>query len=329
MIKVNKNLVLFSGLFILLVAILLRSINKFSPLIGHAAYYCQSFMNAHMIAIPPYLSIIPIAFLFLIAAISLCKFFILTYKVQHVKRMLRGKATIENTVSKLIKRLKLEHQTIVIQSNDTFAFCLGVRVPKIYISTGLISQLSKKEIEVVLLHEQYHIENHDTFTMIIASISYSLFPFFPLLGDLIKQYRVQREIAADMFAVKKIGGAQSLLSALRKLLAFPTVTTVALAAIADHDTLEPRICSLLNKRYTRRQFRLRYLFITVFSSFIVAMILILPVHAKELHHKEHDVVMVCTEGDECMHSCMKESNLKKLYSEMPKSSSQPFTPLHQ
>ena len=93
-------------------------------------------------------------------------------------------------------------------------------IPKIYISTGLLSHLTKKELEAVLRHEQYHLENHDTFTMIVASVAHSLFPFFPLVSDLINKYRIDREIRADKFAVSKIGDQYPLVSVLKNFLHF-------------------------------------------------------------------------------------------------------------
>jgi Zn-dependent protease with chaperone function len=335
MIRINKNLVLFSGLFFLLGASLLFTLQKFSPLIGHVAYYCQSLLiDANMIPIPYYLSIIPFALLFVILAVSIIKFFVLSIKVQFLKFKLRGSAAIDQSIDKLINRLGLRKKAVLVKSDKQFAFCLGVRTPKIYFSTGLVSQLSIKELEAVLRHEQYHLENHDTFTMIIASVAHSLFPFFPLVGDLINKYRVEREIEADKFAVTQIGDQSALISALKKLLAFPTIATVAVAAIADQDTLEARIYSLINKPYIRRQFRLRHLFITLFSTIVLGTVIIIPVHAKELHHEEHDVMMLCTDGA-CMNSCTSEKNLNKLYSEIPSSqkmsvpdSSQPYTPMH-
>lgn len=336
MIRINKNLALFSGLFFLLGASLLFTLQKFSPLIGHITYYCQSLLiDAKMIPIPYYLSIIPFALLFLIFALSVIKFFVLNIKVQFLKFKLRGNVAVDQNTNRLISRLGLQNKAILVKSDKQFAFCLGVRTPKIYFSTGLLSQLSIKELEAVLRHEQYHLEKHDTFTMIIASVAHSLFPFFPLIGDFIKKYRIEREIEADKFAVYKTGDKYSLISALKKLLAFPTVETVAVAAIADQDTLEPRIYSLINKPYIRKQFRLRHLFITLFSSLVLATILVMPVHAKELHHKEYDVMMLCSAGGECMQSCTSDENLTKLYSEMPATkkiitpnSSQPYTPIH-
>lgn len=334
MIRINKNLALFSGLFLILGALLLFTLDKFSHLIGHVTYYCQSLLiDAHMIPIPYYLSIIPFAFLVLILAISAIKFLILYIKVQFLKFKLRGDATIDKSTNKLFSRLGLQGKTILVKSDKQFAFCLGVRTPKIYFSTGLLSQLSKRELEAVLRHEQYHLENYDTFTMIVASVARSLFPFFPLVGDLIKKYRIEREIEADKFAVYKTGDQHALISTLKKLLSFPTVETVAVAAIADQDTLEPRIYSLVNKPYVRRQFRTRHLLITLFSSVILTTILVMPVHAKELHHQEHDVMMLCTDGA-CINSCTSEQNLNKLYSEIPNAktmqsnSSQSYTPMH-
>ena len=190
-----------------------------------------------------------------------------------------------------------------------------------------------KELEAVLRHEQYHLENYDSLTMVVASVAHSLLPFFTLVSDLINKYRVDREIQADKFAISKIGDPYPLVSALKQLLAFPTTTTVAVAAIADQDTLEPRIYTLLNKPYARSRFGLKHLFITLFSSLILVTIIAMPVNAKELHHEEHDVLMLCTDG-ECMNTCTTQKNLNKLYSEIPSTeinksiSSQFYSPSH-
>lgn len=333
MIKANRNLGVFSGLLLFLGALLLFVLQKLSPLIGHATYYCQSLINTYMIPIPYYLGIIPILFLAGILIFSFLKFLILNVRMQVLKYRLNGRITIEKKLEELIQKLGLQEKTVVIKSNDNFAFCLGINKPKIYISTGLILKLSAKEIEAVLRHEQYHLENYDTVTSTIASFVYSLFPFFPLLGDLIKKYRVEREIAADKFAVKYIGNSSSLVSALQKLLAFPTIHSVAQASIADQDTLEPRIYVLVNKQYKKKQFSMKHLFVTLFFASLITIVIITPVHAKEIHHKEHDVMMLCTHG-ECMNSCTSEQSLNKLYSEIPnikrssETTDQSYSPMH-
>lgn len=332
--SLNKNLALFSGLFLLIGALLLFTIQKFSPLIGHVAYYCQSLLiDSNMIPVPNYLSIIPFAFLFIILATSVIKFLILNIKGQFLKFNLRSNVIADQSTNRLVKRLGLQDKVVLVKTDKQFAFCLGVRNPKIYFSTGLRSQLSIRELEAVLRHEQYHLEKHDTFIMIIASVARSLFPFFPLISDLIKKYRIDREIEADRFAIKAMGEQYTLISALKKLLVFPTVGTVVKASIADQDTLEPRIYSLVKKPYYRRQFKLRNLFITLLSTFILVAVISIPVYAQELHHEDHDVVMLCTD-DTCMNSCMSKKNLNKLYSEIPSTeinksiSSQFYSPSH-
>ena len=311
MIKVNKNLVLFSGLFLFAGTILLLITEKFSPLINHVTYYCQSFINAHMTPIPYFLSIVPILLLGLLVAVSTLKLSFLLLKTQFIKKNLKKRILIKNKIVDLIKNLGLEGKVIVVKSSKKFAFCLGFRNPKIYLSSGLISKMSLRELEAILRHEQYHLENSDTLTLMIASFSQSLFPFFPIVGDLIKKYRVEREISADSFAASHIGNPNPLLSALRKLIAFPTVENFALAAIADQNTLEPRIYSLINRPYNQKSFQLKHFLITIFSLFTIGGIFISPIYAQEIHSENQDVVMLCDNGGKCLNSCASLQNINK------------------
>ncbi len=330
----NKNILLFSGLVLASVGIPLLVFQKVMPLFSHITYYCQSFINSNMVQIPNFLSLIPLLLLFLIIAIATIKISIIYFRIHALRHKLKGRITTNTTINKLIEKIGLKNKVLVVKSNKRYAFCLGVRNPNIYISTGLISQISLKEVEVVLRHEQYHLERHDTATQVIASVAHSLFFFFPLVGDLVKRYQIEREIEADRFAASYAGTKNTLVSALKKLLAFPSIEPVFAANISDQDTLEPRIYSLMNQSYTKKYFKAKHLLITVFSTLVLVFIVGIPVHAQEIHHENHDVIMVCTDG-ECMNSCISEQNLSKLYSEIPTSSksetenfSHPYTSAH-
>lgn len=280
-----------------------------------------------MVPIPYYVNLAPLFLLCFIVLASFTKFFFLIFKAQTLKQSLVHDIVVNPTMlEKLINNWGISKQTYVIKSRKKFAFCLGIRKPKIYISTSLISQLSSSEVEAVLLHEKYHIRKHDTFTMIIATFADSIFPFFPLLGDLTQSYRIHREIEADKFAVNQVGDKGPLISALKKLLLHPSAKIVTVLAIAEQNTLEPRIYSLLNKQYPNKLFRFGNLIITIVSSLLVTAILVFPVHATEIHSDMHDVVMVCTDGV-CANSCASEKSLNRLYSPMPNAST-PFTPGH-
>ncbi|PIR79867.1 MAG: hypothetical protein COU25_02980 [Candidatus Levybacteria bacterium CG10_big_fil_rev_8_21_14_0_10_35_13] len=326
MIRINKSLILFLGLFALLAITLLFIIQKFFPLIGHAIYYCQSFISSFIIHIPHYLSIIPLVALFFIIAISFTRFITLIIRIQILKNKLIGKVKIDNLKEEFIKNLGLKGRTVIIESNKVFAFCFGIREQKIYISTALISKLSKKEIKAVLLHEEYHLENHDNFIMIVASILQSFFPFFPLLSDLIKKYKIDREIEADKFAVAKIGDKKPLITALKKLLSYPIIETVPVAAIADYETLEPRIYSLINKNYNRRRFRLKYLLFSLFSLATVVIMIVTPVYANEIHNENQDILMLCSNSNQCINSCSSSQNYSGTYLE--KSPNESFSQLN-
>ncbi len=287
----NKNLVLFTGLFLLLGTIFLLVIQKFSILLGHVSYYCQTIINNPLLPIPYYLSILPFGILSVILTVSISKLLISNMKVQWLRYKFRSKVASGSSIKELTTFLGIEGKTVVIESEEHFAFCLGIRDPKIYISTGLINYLDNKELEAVLRHEQYHLENHDTFIMTIASVAHWMFPFFPLLGDLIKKYRIEREVKADTYAVTYMNDSSHLISALRKLLIYPTTPSFAFARIADEDTLEPRIHSLLKKEYSARQFRIKHSLITLFFTVLLTTIFVAPVYAKELHHDHYDVMM--------------------------------------
>ena len=297
MIRINKNLAQFLVLLFVFGGILLLIVQKFFPVISHLTYLCQSLISSHTVSIPYYLSIIPFLYLFLIFSFSVGKTFLLALKIKLFKYKLKGKSIINHEVDELITNLGLKKKVCVIHSSNQFAFCLGLRNPKIYISTGLITALSPEEIKAVLRHEEYHLKNHDSFTMIIASVAHSLFPFFPILSDLINKYRIEREIKADAFAVSKLGNSQHLVQALKKILASPSGGNIAFAAIADEDTLEPRILTLLNQRYLPKKFRTKNLLVTFFSLIIIGTVAVVPVYAEELHHNHYDVLMLAPDKE--------------------------------
>ncbi len=319
MLKINKSLALFLGLFFTLVFTLLFLMEKLKPLLGHVAYYCQSFMQTRIIQIPYYLSALPLILVSLVLVIAIIKFLAILMRTQYLKYRLQKQIVNDPEITKLINRLELSTKIQLIKSKKPFAFCLGVFNQKVYISTGLVSLFTKKEIIAVLRHEQYHIENHDTVTMVVASIVRSLFPFSPYIVNLIKNYRIEREIAADKFAIQITGDRKGLLTALEKFLSSSSEPNAALTNIADNDTLEARICSLLNKPYQINKTRNNQLILSLFSGLVLVIFVVVPVHATEIHHQNHDVMMVCTQGD-CINSCTKESELNKLFSQMQNSS---------
>lgn len=276
---------------------------------------CQSFINA--------LSI-PLILFSAFAIVAAIKLLIIYIKVQLSKKKLIRNCRSNTNFSSLLEKLQLIDKAYLIESEKHFAFCLGIRHPKIYISMSLANLLTPEELEAVLRHERYHLNNRDTLTMLVASVSESLLPFFPIFSDFLRNFRIEREIKADAEAIRGLGDERPIVSVLKKLLATPSVAIVIASAIANHDTLEPRIRALVKKDFHFKKLKASNVLITLCSVFVIAIIALTPVQAVEIHHKGEDVVMICPSNNECLNSC------KQIYSANKKNSSENvlYTPLY-
>jgi len=233
--------------------------------INSAFYYCQLLVSS----VPHYLNIVPLILLLSLIVLLGIRLLTFYFKTQFLKSKL----------NKLIISEDKKKKIVVVKSQEKFAFVLGIRRPKMYVSKGLILNLSKEELKAVLMHERYHLEKRDTFIMLITSIVNSISLLFPTLHDVIKNYKISREIEADKFAVNNTGDSYALVSALSKILASPTVSTYYAASIAEQETLEERILALVSKTQKRANFRILNLAVTLFSLIFIVVIMAIPVYA--------------------------------------------------
>ena len=316
MIRINKNLSIFSSLIFLLGIFSLLSLQKLSPIISHTVYYCQSFINSLSLPIPYYLGAIPFVFVFIVLLIAVLRLSTIYIKVQFLRKNLIRKIKSNTSFNMLLEKLQLADKTYFIESEKRFAFCLGVRSPKIYVSTGLLSCLTTEELEVVLRHERYHLKNKDTLTMLIASIGESLLPFFPIFSDFLANFRIEREIKADKDAIQGLGNKEPVISVLKKLLSASSMTLTTSSAIANRDTLEPRILALVKKDFHFRRFKMRRILVSVASVLLMSVIILAPVQAVEVNQVGENVMMICPQGNECLIACKQEYSVdRKNYSE--------------
>jgi hypothetical protein len=123
------------------------------------------------------------------------------------------------------------------------------------------------------------------------------FPFFPLLTDLIRNYRIEREIRADQAAMKGTGERDSLVSVLKKLLSYDTAIYSFAPALADEETLDARIQALVNNNYHFHTFSPINLAISLISLGILGGIFFVPVIASETD-THNNAVMVCFYSNE-------------------------------
>lgn len=328
-IKINKSLAIFVSLALILGVLSSVILYKFFPLIIHKTiYYCQEVLIPFFWRFPQQLSLISlIIFIGILFIISL-KLVIVFFHVRQTRKNLISQTKSSSRFLILLKKINLEKHTLLIENKKPFAFCFGIIHPKIYISTTMLEITNEKEIIAILLHEKYHLENRDALTMLFASVIKILFLFFPLLSDLLRNYRIEREIKADQAAIRALGDNAAIVSALKKLISKQQFSFVSAPAIAEHDTLESRINAIVKKDFYFYKFKIHNILISLFSIIILAGVIVLPVHAVEIRDSKMDGYMFCLNGDNsCTMTCKEASSKKSLPITSVDNASHPYTPM--
>ncbi len=127
----------------------------------------------------------------------------------HLARFARKKS--------MLLKLRLP-KVYFVDSEKPFAFSWYYRKPAIFVSIGLVSLLSRKEAEAVVLHELYHLKSRSSIYKWSAQLVYLLSPVSKL-ACFYKELNGE-EHRADRFAVDLQKTSQHLVSAKRKVCLF-------------------------------------------------------------------------------------------------------------
>lgn len=294
---IRNYLFTFGGALILLTTgHLLVFYKYFQVLIHRTLYYCQALANALNFQLPTTYGKV-IAGILVIAA--LFTLFRLTRSVVNIfafrKALLKKIDEDSDDVANLCTSLDLQGKVIIFTVAKPLAFCFGIHSPKIYLSTGIIQLMSQSELKVILKHEKYHLEHKDTLALLLASLIESLFPFFPVVSDLIRVYRTDREVAADKAAITNAADKQSLKDILKKLIQYnPDTHPAYLPAMMSLDTLETRIRSINLIDTRHKKIGLVNLGLSFASLIILLGLIVTPVNVIELHAGGQDAVILCS-----------------------------------
>ena len=119
---------------------------------------------------------------------------------------------------KIVSRIPLNGQLVLFENSMLrYAFTSGILKPKIYLSTGLCSYLTTKELLSVAVHEAYHTKDKAPLKLFIARMFHALNFFLPINSYLLNGYIAASEMAADDAALHTSGEPLELASALVKL----------------------------------------------------------------------------------------------------------------
>jgi len=104
--------------------------------------------------------------------------------------------------------------------------------------------VSERELDAVLEHERYHVDNNDPLKIALTRTLVPALPLLPALRDLRAGYAASRELAADRRALNRHGRA-ALTGALAKAVAGPAAMDLEpAAAVGDSETIDARLTQL-------------------------------------------------------------------------------------
>ncbi len=292
--KQSHSLLFFVLIAVALLGAVLAVLRKLAPTsLTSLASHCQIITQSLGFHLPHLLWPLTIALSAFIIITTAAKAISGMAKGWRLTRDLSKNLILQNRFIKVTTKLDLPTRAFLVESERLFAFCLGIFNPKIYVSTKLVNTLSYSELEVVLRHEKYHLDHHDGLVLLLARLTQSLFPILPILADFGRNYCIEREIRADWEATADASSRRELISVLRKLLILEPTDLAFSPAIADHDSLEPRIKALVARNYGFKKYQLANVIISLLSVSILAGIIFAPVQAVELHNRDQDVMLVC------------------------------------
>lgn len=249
---------------------------------------------------------------FIVGVILILGFIRAVYKSFHrIKRnnqILRNfsKISFEESpkLKKIINEFKLVARVYFFKSDNLlYAFNSGILQPKIYLSTGLVTNLSSEELKAVILHEKYHIEHRDIPKLFFILFIEDWLFFLPVYRWLSRAYRELIEKISDDKVVSLLGDSLNFAKTLLKVVKLNrTELPVGIGlSIVDHYPVETRIKRLINKEENISVPSKR----TIYWSSLIALLLFVPfffrtfLTSEKMFHKFNNFIYnVCGEHDE-------------------------------
>ncbi|MGX5173881.1 M56 family metallopeptidase [Aliikangiella sp. IMCC44653] len=126
---------------------------------------------------------------------------------------------VESQTSDVLEPLAKQHQIKILESDKISSpSVIGLFEPKVIIPSHIIKQFSLQQLIPIVLHEVAHIQRRDTWASMLQELIAVIFWWSPIIRILNKRIHIDRELACDLRAAKKISSklyAQSLVDCAR------------------------------------------------------------------------------------------------------------------
>lgn len=138
----------------------------------------------------------------------------------------------------------LADNVCLLETSEFIAVTVGVLKPKVYVSTGLLEHTSKQEVEIILAHEQSHVQKRDNVTRTLVSFACCYLP--RTVAKVIQSHFVlATEKLADQHAAQ-LSRETDVASTLIKVAKLKMQTdSVAMSYFWDQQELSQRVQQLL------------------------------------------------------------------------------------
>ncbi|MBI4038715.1 M56 family metallopeptidase [Candidatus Daviesbacteria bacterium] len=309
---INQSYIILVLLGLVAGAISIALLAKVYPLFSaKALYFCQQFVANTFFMLPHTL---PGAFataVWAVLSLGLISFLIQLAKTYALlRKTIPKKIPLTRKLQETVNSLGLGNSTQLIEDKNLYSFCIGFLNPKIIITSGLISDLTQKELEAVLLHEQMHLKNRDPLKILIGKTVSSTFFFLPIFRELYRNMEATNELIADYWTTEIQKDTKFLRSALRKIIAQPQITFATVPAISHPDHIEIRVRQLKNTGI-KHKLTLSYSSIIGSAMFIVVSLFVLqtPVDAFHTEDSSEPSYFVCSVDNVCRQECHHNSNM--------------------
>lgn len=139
-----------------------------------------------------------------------------------------------------------ELPVVSLRESRPLCFTIGMFQPRVYVSTGLLEQLSPRHRDAMLSHEAAHIRRRDG---LMSALLLALYRLAPLPGSslLYREWQRAAERACDAYAARALGNPCDVASALVEVTRLAGRQTLPGAAFfGSPEDVEGRVHSLLN-----------------------------------------------------------------------------------
>lgn len=292
---------------VITIALLVKTYPLYS---AKALYFCQQFISNTLLELPHSLPGALVTAVWVVLSLGLISLLIQLVKTYMlIRQIIPKKIHLTRNLQKTIDLLGLGNSTQLIEDNNLYSFCFGFLNPKIIITSGLVSSLTQKELEAVLLHERIHLKNRDPLKILIGKTVSSTFFFLPIFRELYRNMEATNELIADYWTAQVQKDTKFLRSALRKIIAQPQITFATVPAISHPDHIEIRVHQFKNTA-VKHKLTLSYSSILGSVVFIVVSLFILqtPVDAFHPENSSEPSYFVCSMDNACRQECHDSSS---------------------